>query len=59
VPAFLTIAMMPLSYSIANGIAFGLISYVLIKVCSGRYKEVHITTAVLAALFIIKYFVAI
>lgn len=59
VPAFLTILMMPLSYSIANGIAFGLISYVLIKLCCGRAKEIRITTVVLAALFIVKYFVAI
>lgn len=56
VPAFLTIAMMPLSYSIANGIAFGLLSYVLIKLCSGKWKEVNIVTAILAAIFIIRYF---
>ncbi|MEG0854295.1 MAG: NCS2 family permease [Angelakisella sp.] len=58
-PAFLTIAMMPLTYSIANGIAFGLISYVLLKLFSGRVKDIHITTVVLAGLFIVKYFVAI
>jgi len=56
VPAFLTIAMMPLTYSIANGIAFGLISYVLIKLFSGRYKQIHPLCAVLAALFIARYF---
>lgn len=56
VPAFLTIAMMPLSYSIANGIAFGLISYVLIKLFTGKVKEINWLTAVLAALFIIRFF---
>lgn len=55
-PAFLTIALMPLSYSIANGIAFGLISYTLIKLCTGKVKEIKIVTAVLAALFIIRFF---
>ena len=48
--------MMPLSYSIANGIAFGLLSYVLIKLCSGKWKEVNIVTAILAVIFIIRYF---
>lgn len=58
-PGFLTIAMMPLSYSIANGIAFGLISYVLIKLFTGRYKEIRIATVVIALLFILKYFIAV
>ncbi len=49
-PAFLTIAMMPLTYSIANGIAFGLISYTLVKVCTGKFKDVKILTAILALL---------
>ncbi len=55
VPAFLTIAMMPLSYSIANGIAFGLISYVFIKLFKGKVKEINWLTAVLALLFIARY----
>ncbi|MEG0617440.1 MAG: NCS2 family permease [Oscillospiraceae bacterium] len=58
-PGFLTIAMMPLSYSIANGIAFGLISYVLIKLFTGRFKDIKIGTVVIALLFCIKFFVAI
>jgi len=57
IPAFLTIAMMPLTYSIANGIAFGLISYVLIKLCSGRVKQIHPLCAGLAVLFIVRFFV--
>lgn len=55
VPAFLTIALMPLSYSIANGIAFGMISYTVIKLCTGKVKEVKPLTIVLSAIFVIKY----
>lgn len=55
IPAFLCIALMPLTYSIANGIAFALISYVLIKLVSGQLKDVRIFTAVLSLLFIIRY----
>lgn len=58
VPTFLTIAMMPLTYSIANGIAFGLISYCIIKLISGRVKETKILTWILSLLFIIKFFLA-
>ena len=54
VPAFLTIIMMPLSYSIAEGIVFGIVSYALIKTLSGKTKEVPIVTYVLAVLFILK-----
>lgn len=56
-PAFLTIIMMPLTYSIANGIAFGLISYVIVKLLSGKYKEIKITTVVVSLLFILQYIV--
>ena len=58
-PGFLTIALMPLSYSIANGIAFGLISYVLIKALSGKFKDIKIGTVVIALLFVVKFFVAV
>ncbi|MFI3253197.1 MAG: NCS2 family permease [Eubacteriales bacterium] len=56
-PAFLTIAMMPLTYSIANGIGFGLISYVIIKACTGKMKEIKPATWVITALFLVKYVV--
>lgn len=55
IPAFLTIAMMPFAYSISEGIAFGCISYTLIKMVRGKFKEVHPVMYVLAALFIIRY----
>lgn len=55
VPAFLTLAMMPFTYNISYGIAFGLLSYVLIKLFTGKVKEVHITTWVITALFIAMF----
>lgn len=57
VPAFLTIVMMPLSYSIANGIALGLISFVVIKVFLGRSEDVSSMTWVIAGLFLMQYVV--
>ncbi len=55
IPAFLTIVMMPLTYSIAEGIAFGMISYVLLKLLSGRFKEISWMMYLLAILFVIKF----
>lgn len=54
IPAFLTIVMMPFAYSIAEGIVFGMVSYVLLKVVSGKAKEVTPIMYVLAVLFIAK-----
>ncbi|MCK5672509.1 MAG: NCS2 family permease, partial [Spirochaetales bacterium] len=55
IPAFLTIIMMPLTYSIAEGIMFGMLSYVLLKVFTGKAKDVHPVTYIVGILFIIKY----
>ncbi|QXM06915.1 NCS2 family permease [Crassaminicella indica] len=55
VPAFFTIAMMPFSYSIANGIAAGIIFYPIMKISVGKYKEVHPIMYVLAILFVIRF----
>ncbi len=52
VPAFLTLAMMPFSYNISYGICFGLISHILIKLCTGKVKEIKAGTWVIAALFL-------
>ena len=54
VPAFLTLIMMPLTYSIANGIGIGAISYVLITIFTGKYKMKDITVTIVALLFIAK-----
>jgi len=54
-PAFFTIAIMPFSYSIANGIAAGIIFYPIVKLVTGRSKEVHPIVYVLAFLFILRF----
>ena len=56
VPAFLTMAMMPFSYNISYGIAFGLISYVAIKLFTGKAKEVKVGTWVIMILFFLMLF---
>ncbi|WP_302104681.1 NCS2 family permease [Polycladomyces zharkentensis] len=55
VPAFLTILMMPLTYSIAEGLAFGFLSYTLLKALTGRAKEVHWITYVITAAFVVNF----
>ncbi len=54
-PAFMTILMMPLSYSIAEGISFGMISYAIIKLLTGKGKEVSPLVYVLSIVFILRY----
>ena len=56
VPAFMTMAMMPFTYNISYGIAFGLISYVVIKVFTGKIKEIKVGTWIIAALFLAMFF---
>ena len=56
IPVFLTVIMMPLTYSIAEGIVFGMLSYVILKLLSGRYKEVSIVSYIIALFFILKFF---
>ena len=51
-PAFLTIAVMPFTYSIANGIGAGFVSYVLLGVVAGRVREVHPLMWVVAVAFV-------
>ncbi|HPE78320.1 MAG TPA: NCS2 family permease [Draconibacterium sp.] len=55
IPAFLTIVMMPLTYSISEGILFGVLSFVLLKVLTGKFKDISIVTIILAVLFILKF----
>lgn len=51
-PAFMTFAMMPLSYNISYGIAFGIITYVIVNLFTGKAKEVKISTWIIALLFV-------
>lgn len=57
IPAFFTIIMMPLSYSISDGIVFGIVSYIFLKALTGRAKEVTVPTYIVGILFILKFFV--
>jgi adenine/guanine/hypoxanthine permease len=56
-PAVITALTMPFTFSIAEGIAFGFISYTAIKLVTGRYRDVHPAVGILAVLFVIKYVV--
>lgn len=57
IPAFFTIIMMPLAYSISDGIVFGIVAYIFLKVLTGRAKEVTMATYIVGVLFILKFFV--
>ena len=55
IPAFVCIVMMPLSYSISNGILLGMISYVLMNMICGKFKKITPAMYILAVLFVLKY----
>lgn len=57
VPSVVTVIFIPFTYSIAEGIAFGFISYVVLKLLSGRVRQVHPATVLIAALFVLRFFV--
>jgi len=58
IPAFLAILVMPLTLNITEGISFGFISYSLMKLVSGRGKQVHWLVYLISALFVLRYFLA-
>ena len=55
VPSFLAVAAMPFTYSISEGIMFGVIAYTVINACAGNFRRIHWIMYVLTALFIAKY----
>ncbi|HTY64150.1 MAG TPA: NCS2 family permease [Acidobacteriota bacterium] len=55
IPAFLTMVVMPFAFSITEGIAFGFISYVILKLVAGRGREVHGLVYLFAVLFVVRY----
>lgn len=57
IPAFICIIFMPLAYSISDGIVLGMISYVLINLLTGKYKKLTNGMYILAAIFVLKFFV--
>lgn len=57
IPAFICVLFMPLAYSISDGIVLGLISYVLINILCGNFKKLTPGMLILAAIFVLKFFV--
>ncbi len=55
IPAFITVLLMPVAYSISDGILLGVIAYVLMNACAGKFKKISPTMWVLAVLFILRY----
>jgi AGZA family xanthine/uracil permease-like MFS transporter len=55
IPSFICIIMMPLTYSISNGILLGMIAYVLMNIVCGNFKKISVGMYILAVLFILKY----
>lgn len=55
IPAFITITFMPFTYSIANGIAMGLISFCILKVFTGKSKDIKMLTAIISIVFALRY----
>ena len=57
IPAFICIVMMPLCYSISDGIVLGVLSYTIINLLAGNFKKLTIGTYILSAFFILKFFI--
>ena len=57
IPAFLTMIMMPLTYSIAEGLVFGILSYIFLKAITGKFKDITIVTWVVGFFFVLKHLV--
>jgi adenine/guanine/hypoxanthine permease len=55
IPAFLTIALMPFTYSITNGIGAGVISFVVLRLAVGRRRDIHPLMWVIAVMFLIYF----
>jgi AGZA family xanthine/uracil permease-like MFS transporter len=55
VPAFITMLAMPLTFSIATGLSLGLISYTVVKIAAGKYREIDALVWILTVLFILRY----
>jgi AGZA family xanthine/uracil permease-like MFS transporter len=56
IPAFLAIVMMPFAYSIAEGIVYGVLSYVILKAATRKFQEINIVTWVLFVIFVLRFF---
>jgi AGZA family xanthine/uracil permease-like MFS transporter len=57
IPAFLTIIMMPFAYSIAEGIVYGILAYVILKIATSKFRDISVVTLVLFAIFVVRFFI--
>ena len=57
IPAFIAITMMPFAYSIAEGIVYGVLSYVVLKAATGKFKEITPVTWILFVIFVARFFI--
>jgi AGZA family xanthine/uracil permease-like MFS transporter len=55
IPAFLAIVMMPFAYSIADGIVYGVLSYVILKTVTGKFRDITIVTWILFVIFVLRF----
>ncbi|MBR4593903.1 MAG: NCS2 family permease [Bacteroidaceae bacterium] len=55
IPAYITLIMMPLTYSISDGIMLGMISYVILNAVSGKFNKISLTSWILSILFVLRY----
>ena len=58
-PSFITVLTMVLTYNIAEGMSLGLISYTLVKLLSGQYRQVSITLYIVSTLLVLRYILAL
>jgi AGZA family xanthine/uracil permease-like MFS transporter len=56
IPAFLAIVMMPFAYSIADGIVYGILAFVILKAVTGKFKDISIVTWILFVIFVLRFF---
>ncbi|MDR1566934.1 MAG: NCS2 family permease [Treponema sp.] len=56
IPAFLAIVMMPFAYSIADGIVYGVLAYVILKAVTGKFRDISIVTWILFVIFVLRFF---
>ena len=56
IPAFMAIVMMPFAYSVAEGIVYGILSYVILKTATGKFKDITVVTWVLFVIFVMRFF---
>ena len=57
IPAFITMIMMPFTYSVAEGIVYGILAYVILKTVKGKFKDIPVITWILFVIFILRFFV--